>query len=143
MSDGAPRFPYRRSPDQGAARPAQHPVIVVGAGPVGLDEDDTVSTGSRSICWAKRTLEIYDRLGCAERMMARGITWNRGKVFHGDRLLYEFDLLPEHGHRFPAFINLQQNLAEEIFVRRAQELTADGLDLRWKSRVTDVAAEHD
>jgi 3-(3-hydroxy-phenyl)propionate hydroxylase len=159
MSETAPRYAYRRSADQSAARPAQHPVIVVGAGPVGLalamdlvlrgipavvlDEDDTVSTGSRSICWAKRTLEIYDRLGCAEPMMERGITWNRGKVFHGDRLLYEFDLLPEHGYRFPAFINLQQNLAEEIFVRRAQELAADGLDLRWKNRVTTVVAEDD
>lgn len=159
MSESAPRFPYRRSADQSAPRPAQHPVIIVGAGPVGLalamdlvirgiptvvlDEDDTVSTGSRSICWAKRTLEIYDRLGCAEPMMERGITWNRGKVFHGNRLLYEFDLLPEQGHRFPAFINLQQNLAEEIFVGRAQELALDGLDLRWKNRVTTVTAEDD
>ncbi|HKF72804.1 MAG TPA: FAD-dependent oxidoreductase [Stellaceae bacterium] len=159
MSDSAPRFPYRKNADQFAPRPAQHPVIVVGAGPVGLalaidlvlggvpavvlDEDDSVSTGSRSICWAKRTLEIYDRLGCAEPMMVRGITWNRGKVFHGDRLLYEFDLQPEDGHRFPAFINLQQNLAEEIFVRRAQDLAGDGLDLRWKNRVTAVVAEDD
>ncbi len=159
MSESAPHFPYRQSADQRAPRPTQHPVIVVGAGPVGLalamdlvlrgiptvvlDEDDTVSTGSRSICWAKRTLEIYDRLGCAEPMMARGITWNRGKVFHGERLLYEFDLLPEAGHRFPAFINLQQNLAEEIFVSRAQELAKDGLDLRWKNRVTTVVPEDD
>ena len=159
MSESAPRYPYRRSADQSAPRPAQHPVIVVGAGPVGLalgmdlvlrgipavvlDEDDTVSTGSRSICWAKRTLEIYDRLGCAEPMVARGITWNRGKVFHGDRLLYEFDLLPEDGHRFPAFINLQQNLAEEVFVRRAQELADKGLDLRWKNRVTAVVPAPD
>jgi len=159
MSDTAPRFAYRKSADQRAPRPAQHPVIIVGAGPVGLalgmdlvlrgipavvlDEDDTVSTGSRSICWAKRTLEIYDRLGAAEPMLARGITWNLGKVFHGDRLLYEFDLLPEDGHCFPAFINLQQNLAEEIFVRRAQELAGDGLDLRWQNRVTGVVAEDD
>jgi 3-(3-hydroxy-phenyl)propionate hydroxylase len=159
MSVGAPHYPYRRSADQRAPRPAQHPVIVVGAGPVGLafaidlvlngipvvvlDEDDTVSVGSRSICWAKRTLEIYDRLGCAERMMERGITWNRGKVFHRDRLLYEFDLLPEKGHRFPAFINLQQNLAEEIFIARADALAGDGLDLRWKNRVVDVVPEDD
>ncbi|MGH7126588.1 MAG: FAD-dependent oxidoreductase, partial [Stellaceae bacterium] len=159
MNNKAPHFPYRRSADQHAPRPAQHPVIVVGAGPVGLalgmdlvlrgipavvlDEDDTVSTGSRSICWAKRTLEIYDRLGCAEPMVDRGITWNLGKVFHGDHLLYEFNLLPEEGHRFPAFINLQQNLAEEIFVRRARELSGDGLDLRWKNRVTAVVSEPD
>jgi 3-(3-hydroxy-phenyl)propionate hydroxylase len=159
MSVTGPHYPYRRSADQRAPRPAQHPVIVVGAGPVGLalaidlvlkgipavvlDEDDTVSVGSRSICWAKRTLEIYDRLGCAEPMMARGITWNLGKVFHGDRLLYEFNLLPEEGHRFPAFINLQQNLAEEIFVARAEALADEGLDLRWKNRVVDVTPAED
>lgn len=159
MSDTAPRYPYRPSADQRAPRPVQHPAIVVGAGPVGLalaidlvlrgipavvlDEDDTVSVGSRSICWAKRTLEIYDRLGCAEPMMARGITWNLGKVFHGDRLLYEFNLLPEEGHRFPAFINLQQTLAEEIFVACAQALAGYGLDLRWKNRVTNVVPADD
>ena len=29
-------FAYTRSPDQDAAQPAQHPIVVVGAGPVGL-----------------------------------------------------------------------------------------------------------
>ncbi|HYC13755.1 MAG TPA: FAD-dependent monooxygenase, partial [Stellaceae bacterium] len=159
MSEPAPHFPYRASPDQRAAKPVRHPVVVAGGGPVGLamamdlvergvpavllDEDDTVSNGSRSICWAKRTLEIYDRLGCAEPMLARGVTWNLGKVFRGERLLYEFNLLPEGGHRFPAFINLQQNLAEEIFVAHAASLANRGLDLRWKNRVTGVAVNPD
>ena len=39
-SDGATiqahAFAYRRSPDQDAPVPARHPVVVVGAGPVGL-----------------------------------------------------------------------------------------------------------
>ena len=155
MSEPAPHFPYRASPDQRTAKPVRHPVVIAGGGPVGLavaidlvgrgvpavllDEDDTVSSGSRSICWAKRTLEIYDRLGCAEPMLARGVTWNLGKVFRGERLLYEFNLLPEGGHRFPAFINLQQNLAEEIFATHAASLANRGLDLRWKNRVTGVA----
>lgn len=159
MSEAAPHFQYRASPDQRAAKPVRHPVVIAGGGPVGLamamdlvergipavllDEDDTVSTGSRSICWAKRTLEICDRLGCAEPMMARGITWNLGKVFHGDKLLYEFNLLPEGGHRFPAFINLQQNLAEEIFVAHARSLANRGLDLRWKNHVVGAAERAD
>jgi len=159
MSTPVPHFQYRAHPDQRAARPPHYPVIVAGGGPVGLaaaidlmhqgiptvllDEDDTVSTGSRSICWAKRTLEIFDRLGCAERMVARGITWNLGKVFHGEKLLYEFNLLPEGGHRFPAFINLQQNLAEEIFIAEAETLVGRGLDLRWKNRVAGVTARPD
>ena len=31
-----------------------------------LDNDNTLSTGSRAICFAKRTLEIFDRLGCGD-----------------------------------------------------------------------------
>ena len=42
-------------------RPAQRglPVLL-------LDEDDTVSVGSRGLCYAKRTLEILDRLGVGQ-----------------------------------------------------------------------------
>ena len=129
-----------------------------GAGPVGLaaaidlgqrgvevvvlDEDDTVSSGSRAICWAKRTLvEFFDRLGAAAPMMAKGITWNRGKLFHRDRLLYSFDLLPEPEHRFPAFINLQQYYVEAALVERANEVA--GVELRWKNRVVGAKQLND
>jgi 3-(3-hydroxy-phenyl)propionate hydroxylase len=123
-------------------------VVVVGAGPVGLtlaidlkrhgvdvtliDEDDTVSVGSRAICWAKRSLEIFDRLGVAAPIVARGVTWNTGRVFHGDRQLYEFNLLPEPGHAFPAFVNLQQYHVEEALVRRAEEV---GVELLWRRKL--------
>src|SRR3954470_1642748 len=104
---------YARSPDQDVSNPVRHPVIVVGAGPVGLclaidlaqrgvpvvllDNDDRLSTGSRAICFAKRTLEIFDRLGCGDRMVAKGVSWNVGKVFLRDREVYRFDLLPDAG----------------------------------------------
>ncbi|MGQ0664770.1 MAG: FAD-dependent oxidoreductase [Pseudomonadota bacterium] len=150
-----PVYPYRRSPDQGADPPAGHQVAVIGAGPVGLtaaidlashglpvvllDENNTVSVGSRGICHAKRTLEIWDRLGCVDRMMDKGITWRRGKVYFGDCEVFGFDLMPEGGHRFPAFINLQQYYVEQFLVERAAAL-AD-LDLRWKNRVVGLAPE--
>ena len=37
--------------------------------------------GSRAICYAKRTLEILDRLGCGEPIVDKGVGWNVGKVF--------------------------------------------------------------
>lgn len=152
-SDRSPVFAYRRSPDQQRPNnPARHPVVIVGAGPVGLtlaadlatrgvstvllDDDDTVSVGSRAICWSKRTLEIFDRIGVADAMVARGVTWSTGKVFRGDDLLYAFDLLPEGGHKRPAFINLQQYHVERLLADRVQALGRT--DLRWKNRVTDV-----
>ncbi|MGL4496659.1 MAG: FAD-dependent oxidoreductase [Beijerinckiaceae bacterium] len=148
-------FDYRRSPDQDAAQPAHYPVIVVGAGPVGLsaaidlaqhgvktlvlDDDNRLSAGSRAICFAKRTLEIWDRLGCGDRMVEKGVSWNRGKVFFKDELVYSFDLLAEEGHRRPAFINLQQYYAEGFLVERAVEYSA--IDLRWKNAVTAIAQD--
>ncbi|MGK6308041.1 FAD-dependent oxidoreductase [Variovorax sp. DT-64] len=146
------RFDYRHHPDQDAATPARHPVVVVGAGPVGLalaidlarqqvpvvllDNDCTLSTGSRAICFAKRTLEIFDRLGCGERMVAKGVSWNVGKVFFRDEQVYRFDLLPEAGHERPAFINLQQYYVEGYLAERAAELPL--VDLRWNNKVVGI-----
>ncbi|MBI3368323.1 MAG: FAD-dependent oxidoreductase, partial [Burkholderiales bacterium] len=141
-SDGATiqqhAFDYRRSPDQDAATPVRHAIVVVGAGPVGLslaidlaqrgqrvlllDNDHRLSTGSRAICFAKRTLEIWDRLGVGDAMCARGVEWNVGKVYLHGELLYPFNLLPEPGHERPAFINLQQYYAEAYLTVRAGEL---------------------
>ncbi|HWQ37682.1 MAG TPA: FAD-dependent oxidoreductase [Burkholderiales bacterium] len=148
-------FEYRKAPElRGQKR--RYAVIVVGAGPVGLtaaldlaqrgidfmlvDEDQRLSEGSRAICFAKRTLEILDRLGCGERAVAKGVVWNTGKVFLRERLLYTFDLLPEGGHKRPAFINLQQYYLEQFMIERLRDL---GADLRWRNKVVALSARAD
>src|ERR671921_1721863 len=151
------QFGYRRCADQDRPSPAGHPVIVVGAGPVGLctaidlaqrgvpvvllDDADRIGEGSRGICYAKRTLEILDRLGVAQKCLGKGVTWKVGKVFQRDELLYAFDLLPEAGHEMPAFINLQQYYLEHFLVERAAELP--NLEIRWRNRVTGLARRND
>ena len=150
-------FDYERSADQDSATPVRHPVVVVGAGPVGLslaidlaqrqvpvvllDNDNTLSTGSRAICFAKRTLEVFDRLGVGDRMMAKGVKWHVGKVFFRDEQVYQFDLLPEDGHARPAFINLQQYYVEGYLAERAAQLPL--IDLRWKNKVVGVEQHAD
>ena len=37
--------------------------------------------GYADIATIKRTLEIFDRLGCGERIVNKGVTWNIGRVF--------------------------------------------------------------
>jgi 3-(3-hydroxy-phenyl)propionate hydroxylase len=151
------RFDYKRHPDQDAAQPVRHPVVVVGAGPVGfalaidlaqrqvpvvlLDNDNMLSTGSRAICFAKRTLEVFDRLGCADRMVDKGVSWKVGKVFFRDEQVYHFDLLPEAGHERPAFINLQQYYLEGYLAERAAELPL--IDLRWNHKVVGIEQDAD
>ena len=151
-----PIYAYQRSPDQDGDG-VHHPVIVVGAGPVGLaaaidlaqhdipvlvlDDDHTVSVGSRAICWAKRTLEILDRLGCGEPVARKGVGWNVGKVFHRNELVFQFDLLPEHGHHRPAFVNLQQYYVEEYLVERVAALPA--AQIRWMNKVVGVTPRDD
>lgn len=141
-------FPFQPAP----AADAHIPVVIVGAGPVGLaaaaelarhgvqgvvlEQANTLSDGSRAVCWAKRSLEFCDRLGIAERMLAKGVTWNTGKVFYGGAPdpLYTFDLLPDKAQKFPAFVNLQQFYTEEYLV---DSLPATS-QVRWQHQVTGV-----
>jgi 3-(3-hydroxy-phenyl)propionate hydroxylase len=153
------QFGYRRHPDQDrtGADMAEYPVVVVGAGPVGLslaidlaqrgqpvvllDDADRIGEGSRAICFSKRSLEYWDRLGVGSRMVDKGVVWSVGRIFHGASLVYQFNLLPEEGHKRPAFINLQQFHAEAYLVDRVHELSAIGL--RWRNKVIALEQRND
>jgi len=153
----AMEFAYEKHADQAASELARHQVVVVGAGPVGLttaldlarqgvrvvvlDDDFRLSTGSRAICFSKRTLEIWDRLGVGQRMIDKGVSWNVGKVFFREQEVWRFDLLPEPGHRRPAFINLQQYYAEGYLYEQARQ--EPNIDLRWKNKVVGVEPRDD
>jgi 3-(3-hydroxy-phenyl)propionate hydroxylase len=153
------QFGYRRHGDQNCAdgQAAEHAVVVVGAGPVGLslaidlaqrgqqvvllDDADRIGEGSRAICFSKRSLEYWDRLGVGQRMVDKGVVWSVGKIFHGNAQLYQFNLLPEQGHKRPAFINLQQFYAEAYLVDRVQQLPQ--ISLRWRNKVVGLEPRND
>ena len=147
-------YPYEKVAAQDADRPHRHPVVIVGGGPVGmglaldlgrkgtpcvvLDDHDGVGQGSRAICFAKRTLEICDRLGCGDPMVDKGVVWNVGRVYRDEKEVYNFNLLPEDGHKRPAFINLQQPYFEQYLVdeiRRQQAMGAP-IEIRGRNCVT-------
>ena len=149
-------FPYHTPPELSGEASSNAPVLIVGAGPIGLasaidlatkgiasivlDDNNVVSVGSRAICWAKRSLEIFDRLGVADRMLAKGVTWQLGRVYRGDDEVYTFDLLPEDGHKFPAFINLQQYYVEQFLAERCGDFP-ELIDLRFKNKVLSVTQD--
>lgn len=129
-------------------------VTIVGGGPVGLtlaldlaqkghriivlNQMDFVAAASKAICFAKRTLDIWDRLGVGEAMVEKGVVWNVGKVFAGgrDEPLYQFDMQPVKDQKMPGFINLQQYHAEEILL--GMMAGNDDVDLRWGHRAVAI-----
>ena len=153
-------YPYQKGADQDLA-PRRHPVVIVGGGPIGmalaldlgrkgtpvvvLDDHEGVGQGSRAICFAKRTLEICDRLGAGKAMIDKGVQWNVGKVFHGDERVFEFNLQPEDGHKAPAFINLQQPYFEKYLVDEIRVAQSDGapIEIRGRNAVTGVTPQGD
>lgn len=152
-----PQFEVRTAPEIASGETLKLPVVVVGAGPVGLaaaldlqlqgipvlllDDDDTVSIGSRGVCYAKRTLEILDRLGVGERVCAKGVSWNVGRTFFREQEVYNFNLVPQADHHRPGMVNLQQYYLEEYLVDKVQRTSE--IELRWKNKVVAVRETSD
>ena len=140
-------FPKQRSG-------ARAPVVIVGGGPSGLtlaldlgkrghkvvllNQFDFISDGSKAICFSKRTLDIWNRLGVAQRMVEKGVIWNIGKVFHGARPepIFQFDLLPVKDQEMPGFINLQQYYAEEFLIEEIANYP--NIEIRWGHEVSAI-----
>jgi 3-(3-hydroxy-phenyl)propionate hydroxylase len=147
-----PKFEYRTPPEIASGQILKVPVVVVGAGPVGLgaaldlqlhdipvlllDEDDTVSIGSRGVCYAKRALEILDRYDVGEAVCNKGVSWNVGRTFFREEEVYNFNLVPEPDHHRPGMVNLQQYYLEEYMATRAA--SRPNVELRWKNKVVSV-----
>ncbi|MEL7343364.1 MAG: FAD-dependent oxidoreductase [Pseudomonadota bacterium] len=152
-------YPYERVSAQDHVECT--PVVIVGGGPIGmalaldlgqkgiktlvLDDHDGVGQGSRAICFAKRTLEIADRLGCGDPMVDKGVVWNLGRVYRGTDEVYNFNLLPEDGHKRPAFINLQQPYFERFLVEQIRTEQARGapIEIRGNNRVEAIEQHAD
>ncbi len=118
-------------------------VVVVGAGPVGLaaaldlrlrgvdavvfDERTSAAEGSRAICFSKRTLEIFRRMGAGGAMKEKGVQWSAGRIFFGKSEVHRFNLQPEAGHAMPAFVNIQQYYCERFLEKRLAEVDSGAL----------------
>lgn len=129
-------------------------IVIVGAGPIGLalaidlamrgqrvivlERHCHIAAASKAICYSKRSLDILDRLGVAETLVERGVTWDVGKVFWGAQRepIYEFDMLPVKNQKMPGFINLQQYIVEELLVDRARQ--SGMVEIRWGHEVVGL-----
>ncbi|WP_030233421.1 MULTISPECIES: FAD-dependent monooxygenase [unclassified Streptomyces] len=131
------------------------PVLVVGAGPVGLsaalalrahalpvvlleaDPDDRERPGSRALFVHRETLGLLDamRPGLAAEITSYGRTWHTRRTLYRGREVYARTFPPPSGP--PPFTSLRQTDTER-FLRAACDRA--GVEFVWGSRVTGVRA---
>jgi 3-(3-hydroxy-phenyl)propionate hydroxylase len=129
------------------------PVLIAGAGPVGLltalllarweipavvleAAPAHAGTGSRAICFQRDVLDIFDRAGCAGPMIAEGVTWTTGRTYYRDAELFSVTFPAPGGGALPPWINISQASVERYLLDRA---AAEPLvSLRFGQPVTEV-----
>ncbi|MBT7952762.1 MAG: FAD-dependent oxidoreductase [Gammaproteobacteria bacterium] len=129
-----------------------HPVVIVGAGPVGLamaldmarydipvvllESAVQVSEGSRAIVFTYRSMEILQQVGVAERMVEKLLPWNAGNSFYRGEVVFRMEAPLDDNSRYAPMNNLQQQYLEEYLVDKV--LQNPLIDLRWGSKVVDI-----
>lgn len=135
---------------------ARAPVVIVGAGPVGMtfalelarfDVPSVVldskphleRVGSRSMVIARHTIETFLRLGCGEKVLAKGVALASARTYFRDVELFSVDFPEAATGKIPRFLNLHQTYVEEYLY----ELVARSplIDVRWESEVTGLAQD--
>lgn len=133
----------------------QLPVVVVGAGPVGLgtalglaqrgvkvyvvDSGTTASYGSRATCYSRHTLEIADRLGYGDKLASRALGWVGGRsYYHGKEVLYFKMPMSDSDYRLPMF-NIGQCEYEDIMLSAVDK--SPNVTMLWGTTLKAIETE--
>jgi 2-polyprenyl-6-methoxyphenol hydroxylase-like FAD-dependent oxidoreductase len=128
------------------------PVLVVGAGPVGLTlacellrrgiecriidsgEGPTPSEQSRALAVHARTLEVFDDIGIAQRLVKNGRQLRAINAYEAGRRIARFEL-DFHGVEtsYPYLLVLSQGETERFLIDRVKEL---GGQVEWNTRLS-------
>ena len=135
------------------------PVLIAGAGPVGLvtalllarwqvpsivlesAPAERTHAGSRAICFQRDVLDVFDRVGCADEMVAEGVTWTTGRTFYRSSELFAVTFPAAGAGTLPPWINISQASVERYLLARAK---AEPLvELRFGHAVTALTTDTD
>ena len=135
--------------------PSQHakeqhaPVVIAGAGPIGLvtalalaqhgvqsvvlEAERQVSEGSRAIAFTRRSMEILQQVGVAQRITENGLPWHCGNSFYRGQRVFRMENPHDPDDRFSPLINIQQQYLEQYL---AEACAASPLiELRWGNKL--------
>jgi 3-(3-hydroxy-phenyl)propionate hydroxylase len=131
-------------------------VVIVGSGPLGLttalelarhgvpsvvlESELQVSEGSRAIVFTRRSMEILQQVGVAERVSQNGLPWRFGNSYYRGQRVFRMEAPHDDDDRFFPMINLQQQYLEEYLVDAC--LAEPLIDFRWGNRWLSTS-QHD
>ncbi|MCA0325701.1 MAG: FAD-dependent monooxygenase [Proteobacteria bacterium] len=131
----------------------RHSVVIAGAGPAGmvaalelarhgvpsvlLTAELQVSQGSRAIVFTRRSMEILQQVGVADRMTASGLPWRFGNSIYQGQTVFRMEAPHDPDDRFFPMLNLQQQYMEEYLLDRCAGHPL--VELRWGNKVVGVA----
>jgi 3-(3-hydroxy-phenyl)propionate hydroxylase len=131
-------------------------VVIVGSGPAGmvtalelarhgvacviLTSELQFSQGSRAIVFTRRSMEILQQVGVADRMTQIGLPWRCGNSFYRGQRVFRMQAPHDDDDRFFPMINVQQQYMEEYLYDACKANPL--IDFRWGNLVTGVQ-QHD
>lgn len=139
-------------PSQNGPQP-RHKVVIAGSGPAGMvvalelarhgvasvivTSELQVSQGSRAIVFTRRSMEILQQVGVAERMTENGLPWRFGNSYYRGERVFRLEAPHDPDDRFFPMLNIQQQFMEEYLLDACN--ASDLIDFRWGNLVTQVA----
>jgi 3-(3-hydroxy-phenyl)propionate hydroxylase len=136
---------------------SRHPVVIAGSGPAGLvtalelarhgiasvilTAELQVSQGSRAIVFTRRSLEILQQVGVADRMTEHGLPWRFGNSFYRGQHVFRMEAPHDPDDRFFPMLNIQQQYLEEYLLAACE--ASPLIEVRWGNKVTQVSQSSD
>jgi 3-(3-hydroxy-phenyl)propionate hydroxylase len=130
--------------------PRRVPVTIAGSGPAGLvtalelarhgvpsivlTAELQVSQGSRAIVFTRRSMEILQQVGVADRVAANGLPWRFGNSYYRGERVFRMEAPHDPHDRFFPMTNLQQQYLEEYLLDACREHPL--IEVRWGNRLT-------
>ena len=131
------------------------PVVIAGSGPAGMvtalelarhgvpsvvvTSELQFSQGSRAIVFTRRSMEILQQVGVADRMTEGGLPWLYGNSYYRGQRVFRMESVQDPDDRFYPMINVQQQYMEEYLhdACKANPL----IDFRWGNKVAAVTQQ--
>src|SRR3984957_7649327 len=131
---------------------ATHPVVIVGAGPIGmtaalalahyggrwrlLARKDNFNEGRRSICIARPSMHILERIGAVAPFVEKALGWRFGRSYYRGEQIFRLEMPHPSGEKYLPMYNLQQQYIEQ-FLHDAVS-ACDLIDMRWQTELSAI-----